>query len=154
MRRRLLTGMRASSIATPFLGLVTVLAILLSCSPNADHLCPDGFQEVVRYELFFGLDHEDGRSVSPEEWAEFLADTVTPRFPFGLSTLDVKGQWQRPDGVIERENTRLVVLVHPPPVSHGLKLVDEISAEYQQRFRQDPVFRSISQRECVGLYPQ
>ena len=71
------------------------------------------------------------------------ADTVTPRFPLGLSTLEVMGQWQRPDGVIERENTKLVVLIHPPPVADGLKLVDEISAEYQRRFNHDPVFRSI-----------
>ncbi len=102
--------------------------------------------------MFFGLDNADGRSVSPEEWAEFLADTVTPRFPLGLSTLNAKGQWQRPDGVIERENTRLVVVVHPPPVADGLKLVDAISEEYQRRFMQDPVFRTVSQHECVGLY--
>ena len=56
--------------------------------------------------------------------------------------------------MIERENTKLVVLVHPPPVADGLKLVDEISAEYQRRFSQDPVFRSISQEECVSLYSQ
>lgn len=104
--------------------------------------------------MFFGLDHADGRSVSDDEWSAFLADTVTPRFPQGLSTLEVQGQWQRPDGVIERENTRLVILAHPPPLADGLSLVDEISREYQQRFGQDPVFRSISQNECVGLYSQ
>ena len=132
--------------------LACLLILLIACSPASESRCPDGFQTVVRFELYFGLEHSDGRSVSPVEWDEFLADTVTPRFPLGLSTLDVKGQWQRPDGVIERENTKLVVLVHPPPVAHGLKLVDEISAEYQRRFSQDPVFRSISQEECVGLY--
>lgn len=134
--------------------LACLLILLIACSPASESRCPDGFQTVVSFELYFGLDHSGGRSVSPAEWDEFLADTVTPRFPLGLSTLDVKGQWQRPDGVIERENTQLVVLVHPPPVADGLKLVDEISAEYQQRFNQDPVFRSISHEECVGLYSQ
>ena len=109
---------------------------------------------MVRYELFFGLDHSDGRSVSPEEWDKFLADTITPRFPLGLSVLEVKGQWQRPDGVVERENTKLGVLVKPPPLADGMILINENSREYQHRFNQDPVFRSINQNECVGLYSE
>ena len=145
-------GVRTLQTVGPACALATMLAAMLGCTPTTSFQCPEGFQQVVRYELFFGLDHTDGRSVSDQQWAEFLADTVTPRFPLGLSVLEVKGQWQRPDGVIERENTKLVVLVHPPPATDGLNLVDEISDEYQRRFEQDPVFRSISQEECVGLY--
>ena len=133
---------------------LSLLLLGASCAQDGEFACPDGLQHVVRYELFFGLDHADGRSVSPEEWAEFLADTITPRFPAGLSVLDVKGQWQRPDGVIERENTKLVILVGPPPMADGMAPVDEISREYQRRFNQDPVFRSVGQNDCVGLYSE
>lgn len=133
-------------------GLVLLLGV--GCAQGGEFACPDGLQRVLRYELFFGLDHADGRSVSADEWAEFLADTITPRFPAGLSVLDVKGQWQRPDGIIERENTKLVILVKPPPMTDGMVLIDEISREYQRRFNQDPVFRAVSQSDCVGLYSE
>ena len=133
------------------LPVLTMLA-LGGCATQAGFSCPDGLQVVARFEMFFGLDHADGRSVSAEEWDGFLSDTITPRFPAGLSVLDVKGQWQRPDGVIERENTKLVMVVKPPPVSDGMKLVNEISQEYQQRFDQDPVFRTVSENKCVGLF--
>ena len=46
------------------------------------------------------------------------------------------------------------MLVRPPPLADGMALIDEISHEYQRRFDQDPVFRSISMNECVGLYSQ
>ena len=132
--------------------LLVVFLLLVGCAVEPEFTCPDGLQEVVRFELFFGLDHADGRSVSAEEWDAFLADTITPRFPQGLSVLEVKGQWQRPDGVIERENTRMVMLSRPPPIEDGMALIDEISREYARRFDQDPVFRSVSQNDCVGLY--
>ena len=131
---------------------VAALLIMAGCAVEPEPQCPEGLQEVVRYQLFFGLDHADGRSVSPEEWEAFVAETITPRFPSGLSVLDVRGQWQRPDGVIERENTKMVMLAHPPPADAGMALVDEISREYQRRFDQDPVFRAISHGECVGLF--
>lgn len=134
--------------------LIVGLLVYTGCIAETEFQCPEGLQEVVRFELFFGLDHADGRSVSPDEWDAFMADTITPRFPQGLSALEVKGQWQRPDGVIERENTKLVMLVRPPPIDEGMGLINEISREYQRRFDQDPVFRSISQHECVGLYAE
>ena len=137
-----------------FLVAAAALLITASCASEPDFQCPEGLQEVVRYEMFFGLDHADGRSVSPAEWEAFVADTITPRFPLGLSVLDVKGQWQRPDGTLERENTRMVMLAHPPPAEAGMILVDEISREYQRRFDQDPVFRSVSHNECSGLYSE
>ena len=141
-------------ISVALSALIIGLLVYTGCITETEFQCPEGLQEVVRFELFFGLDHADGRSVSPEEWDAFLADTITPRFPQGLSVLEVKGQWQRPDRVIERENTKMVMLVTPPPIEDGMTLIDEISQEYARRFDQDPVFRSISQNECVGLYAE
>lgn len=137
--------------------LFTVIALLAAVScvsggSDAEFSCPDGFQHSVAYRLFFGLDHADGRSVSQDEWDAFLADTITPRFPWGLSVIDVTGQWQKPNGELERENTKLVMLNHPPPLADGLTLIDEISQEYERRFNQDPVYREIFENMCNGLY--
>ena len=148
-----LDGIQSLQTGLATFALAGILAASLGCTAGTGPTCPDGFQQVVRYELYFGLDHADGHSVTQQQWDAFLADTITPRFPLGLSALEVKGQWQRPDGVIERENTRLVVLVRPPPLADGMALIDEISHEYQRRFDQDPAFRSISMMSVSGSIP-
>jgi hypothetical protein len=46
--------------------------------------------------LYFGLgpaDHPE-QGISETEWRNFLDREVTPRFPAGLSVVDVYGQWQ------------------------------------------------------------
>jgi hypothetical protein len=49
--------------------------------------------------------------VTEAEWAAFLNEEVTPRFADGLSVLDVRGQYREPHGRIERERTKLLVVV-------------------------------------------
>src|SRR5215471_12774980 len=64
---------------------------------NALH--PGSTQGWVDTRLYFGLgpaDHPE-RGVSETEWRAFLDREVTPRFPSGLSVLDVYGQWQGKD---------------------------------------------------------
>ena len=127
--------------------------MLLACAPaatTADKSCPEGFDYVVEYNLFFGLDDSAGNRVSESEWQAFLEDTITPRFPAGLTVIDVKGQWQEPNGGIQRENTILVLGLLDPPDGDGLRLINEISAEFVSRFNQDPVFRVINE-VCAGL---
>jgi hypothetical protein len=50
----------------------------------------------VDTKLYFGLGPADQpeRGVSDAKWREFLDKEVTPRFPNGLSVVDVYGQWQ------------------------------------------------------------
>lgn len=113
-------------------------------------ICPAGFDSGVEYQLFFGLDDSEGNRVSVEDWEAFVADTITPRFPGGMTIIDVHGQWQEPDGNIQREET---ILVRGLIAEHGddsLRLVDEISAEFVRRFDQDPVWR-IVRDACYGF---
>ncbi len=129
--------------------LAAALLALLGCTPAAPS-CPDGFDRVAEYSLFFGLDDSAGNRVSEADWQAFLADTITPRFPAGLTVIDAKGQWQEPGGSIRRENTKLVTGLLEPPGGDGLRLINEISAEFVHRFNQDPVFRVIEQ-VCAGV---
>src|SRR5579872_2119619 len=50
----------------------------------------------VDTKLYFGLGLIDRpeQGVSEADWRGFLDREVTPRFPNGLSVLDVYGQWQ------------------------------------------------------------
>src|SRR6202041_4029031 len=46
--------------------------------------------------LYFGLGPADRpeKGISESQWRDFLDKEVTPRFPDGLSVVDVYGQWQ------------------------------------------------------------
>jgi len=65
----------------------------------------------LQVDLYFGRETAQGREVSEADWASFLNEEVTPRFPDGLSVLDVAGQAREPTGRIARERTKLLVVV-------------------------------------------
>lgn len=120
------------------------------CASSDDEWCPEEFESGVEYQLFFGQDDSEGNRVSGEDWDAFMADTVTPRFPGGMTIIDVHGQWQEPSGNIQREKTILVRGLIAEPGEEGLRLVNEISDEFVRRFDQDPVWR-IVRDACYGL---
>ncbi len=130
-------------------GLVLVLALLASCSGEGDAPCPDQTEQFVRYELFMGRSGPDGEVVSDEEWEAFLADTVTPRFPDGLTVLDGRGQWRDSAGLVQRERSKLLVILALPGDGPA-GLIGEISDGYKRRFSQESVLRVVSEA-CVSF---
>ena len=94
-----------------------------------------------------------GETVSAEEWQTFLADTVTPRFPDGLTVLDARGQWFDTDqGRIYRESTLLLnVLVPADAASDGVAAIREVSDIYKERFEQQAVFHTALPA-CAHVY--
>jgi hypothetical protein len=91
----------------------------------------------LRTTLYFGLARPTG-SVSELEWQIFLHDEVTSRFPEGLTVWEATGQWRRPDGQIERERVKVLLLIHPDsPVAHSA--VQSLIAQYRQKFDQESV---------------
>ncbi len=101
--------------------------------------CGDGFEEFAEYSLFFGRSDSSGAEVVSEEaWEDFLADTVTPRFPDGLTVMDGRGQWQLESGAIQKEGTKILYIL--TGVGEGkATLLNEISEEYKLRFGQESV---------------
>ena len=136
-----------------WLSLVLIFSLFtMAGSGAAGQECPKGLEPVTEYRLFFGLTDKDGKIVTEEEWQQFLADTITPRFPAGLTVFDGRGQWLPPSGKLQREPVKVVLgAVSSDPVQ-SMKLVDEISARFAKRFRQDAVFR-MSSPACAGLHP-
>jgi hypothetical protein len=63
---------------------------------HGDHAHPAHAVHWVDTHLYFGLGPIDApdKGVSEAAWRAFLDKEVTPRFPSGLSVLDVYGQWQ------------------------------------------------------------
>jgi len=130
---------------------VAVVAVSLgACAqPGAPPVCTAPLRPALEVDLYFGRDKQGGGEVSEAEWAAFLADTVTPRFPDGLSVLNVEGQAREPSGRIVRERTKLLVIVVFDAPAHGGKLREIVEA-YNSRFGQHSVFRS-EQPVCAGL---
>ena len=123
--------------------------ILASCSAYTVTSCPAGTNEFAEYQLFFGRSSGGIEVVSDEAWAAFLADTVTPRFPAGLTVVDGAGQWRDSDGVVQRERSKVLIILTSPG-AEGLRLTDEISQEYETRFQQETVLRVV-RTACVSF---
>jgi hypothetical protein len=77
--------------------------------------------------------------VTEPEWATFLAEVVTPRFPDGLTVLDAYGQY-RDDSAVRAERTRVLVLVHAGSSTNDAA-IHAIVEEYERRFAQRSVLR-------------
>ena len=127
------------------------LLILTACTalpPGAAPACTAPLKAVLQVNLYFGRTTDKGREISEAEWAGFLAEEVTPRFPAGLSVLDVAGQYREPSGRIERERSKLLVVVVFDPPSHGPK-VQAIVDAYKRKYGQHTVFR-VEHAVCAG----
>lgn len=95
-------------------------------------------QAWMRSEIYFGQTEPDGAHITPTDWQTFLDEVVTPQFPAGLTVFDATGQWRNATGQIDREPSKVLVIVHPPsrPIENQL---DAIRAVYCQRFNQEAV---------------
>lgn len=86
----------------------------------------------VETQLFFGLGPL--RSYKNERtWATFLDHEVTPRFPSGLSVVDLYGQWQgKNEPRPSRINTRLLILIYPDTPENATG-VDALRSAWKQK---------------------
>lgn len=109
-------------------------------------LAPGLTADLVETKLLFGLASADGSGVSEQEWARFLAEEVTPRFPDGLTVIaaygQVKGEAHGTAQVVQ-ENMRLVLIYHPDTPEAAARLA-EIRRLYSERFHQWGVLQVTS----------
>ena len=129
--------------------LALALVAIVACADTDAADCPDGTDTFVEYRLFMGRSNQSGEVVDDAAWAAFLEDTVTPRFPDGLTVLDALGQWRGSDGVILKERSKLLIILAPPG-EDKLRLTQEVSDEYKRRFGQEAVLRVVEE-VCVSF---
>ena len=129
----------------------TLLAALLSlgaCTPPAVQTaapasaCAAPLKPAVEVDLYFG-------EISAPQWTAFLDEEVTPRFPDGLSVIDVNGQYRSRRGTIGRERSKLLVIVVFDAPAHASR-VQAIVDSYRQRYKQESVLR-VERPVCAGL---
>ena len=72
---------------------------------------------------------------------------VTPRFPDGLTVLDVNGQFIGSKGII-KEKTKLLILIHSNR-EEDKQEIQEVIDEYKTKFHQESVLRVTSMPKQV-----
>jgi len=125
-----------------------VLVAICACASSPTATCKPGEQSAVQDTLYFGTAKPDG-TVTADEWTDFLASSVTPRFPRGLTVSQASGQWRGADGSIVQESTRILQLVHPDDAPSE-RSVAEVAAIYKSRFQQEAVLR-VRTRTCISF---
>ncbi|HLG46160.1 MAG TPA: DUF3574 domain-containing protein [Reyranella sp.] len=129
----------------------TVIAALLAlgaCTPAAvqtaapTSTCAASLKPAVEVDLYFG-------EVGPADWRAFLDEEVTPRFPNGLSVIDIYGQYRNRQGTIERERSKLLVIVLFDAPAHASR-VQAIVDSFRRRYKQESVLR-VEQPICASL---
>ena len=109
--------------------------------------CGNASAPQVRTTLYFGLARPKG-AVSELEWQLFLRDEVTRRFPDGLTVWEAEGQWQTPAGTIDREQSKVLLLVHPDTAA-ARRSVQDVIETYRKSFEQQSVLWE-SARVCIA----
>jgi len=99
----------------------------------------------IRTELYFSIGDWMETALSTEgefRWAAFLDREVTPRFPDGLTVIDVYGQWRspKPDAPVLRERSRLLVILHPNTVE-AFDKIEAIRAAWKKPTGEASVLR-------------
>ncbi len=104
--------------------------------------CPPGFERYAEYRMFFGRSRPGGGTVSDEEWRDFLAEEVTPRFPDGLTVVDGAGQLRDGSGAIGREGAKLLIVLAEPGAD-AVRRTEEVAEAYKRAFEQQSVLRAV-----------
>jgi Protein of unknown function (DUF3574) len=102
--------------------------------------CEAGDTPMVRDVIYFGRNRPDGGTVSDAEWEAYLDSVVTPRFPAGFTVVEAQGHWRGESGVVERERTEVLTLLHTGDEA-SREAVRALIEEYVRRFHQEAVLR-------------
>jgi hypothetical protein len=92
----------------------------------------------VEDRLYFGRACGSGCTVSDSDFAAFLHDIVTPRFPSGLTVWRAMGRWRDSTGTVVREDSFVLDLVHDELASADVAIRDIVDT-YKHRFHQTSV---------------
>ena len=106
----------AGAVAAAWFGCRSNSAPVAASTLQSDPAHPAATSNWVDTRLYFGLGPADfpGKGVSEAVWRDFLDTEVTPRFPAGLSVVDIYGQWRsKADEAPGRERSKLLIIDYP-----------------------------------------
>jgi hypothetical protein len=142
LRRIFVLSFLALALVLPGAGAPLPLAAQPACSGEAFPM--------ARLELYFGTQRPGGAPVTDAEWAAFLDEEVTPRFPDGLTVLKGNGQWRNSQDVVTKETSAVLIVLYEPSAEKE-SAIEDIRAAYKDRFDQESVMRVDAGTQCVSF---
>ena len=144
-------GFRAKPALTFLVALVGCAAPPPPSSGPAPYACLlPAEQRMLVAELFFGRGIKGRGPLTDGEWAEFVAQTVTPNFPDGFTVFDGEGQWRHPrTGHIAHDPTKILLVAarREPDLARRLSAVIDA---YKSQFHQQSV-GLITRYSCAAF---
>lgn len=125
-----------------FTGSVGCLSEVRAQVPVAPAARSNSTNILTQDELYFGRNRPGG-IVSEKQFQDFLRTVITPRFPDGLTVIDANGQFRGSTGIIVREPTKIVILIHSSSQEER-RAIQEIINLYKSQFQQESVLRATS----------
>jgi len=97
----------------------------------------------VDTKLYFGLGPADSqeKGISEAQWRKFLDSEVTPRFPSGLSVVDVYGQWQGTKNPTPSRLRSKLLIIDYPDTQENRDKIEAIRSAWKQQTGQLSVLR-------------
>jgi hypothetical protein len=100
--------------------------------------CPPGQSEMLTVRLYFGQSM-NGKAIAASAWRDFVARSVTPKFPDGFTIYDARGQWRDPRTHRVQHEASKVIEIATPQTQDLQARVAEIRQAYVARFHQQSV---------------
>jgi Protein of unknown function (DUF3574) len=122
----------------------------VSFGQNEDLFSNSPIPKFIKVDLFFGRNIPGGGEVSEEQFQGFINDTITPRFPDGLTVFDANGQFRDSKGTIIRERTKNVSLLLEDTPKNETS-VNEVVRRYVQQFNQESVLQAANEKVKVSF---
>lgn len=88
---------------------------------------------LIQKDLFFDSNLPEGKQVSETEFAAFVDNNITPRFPDGLTIFDARRQFGNSSGKISETFSKVVTLFIKDSDRNQIA-IDEIAKAYLQEF--------------------
>jgi hypothetical protein len=100
--------------------------------------CPPGQSDMLTVRLYFGQSM-NGKAIAASAWRDFVARSVTAKFPDGFTIYDAQGQWRDPrTRLVQREATKVIEIAAPQTPELQTRIA-EIRKDYVARFHQQSV---------------
>jgi len=122
--------------------LVPLALLMSSCAPA---LQSSGTQSVVTERLYFGRNVGNVLGVTDSAWGVFVKEVVSLQLAGGGFTFwPAEGSWRDSSGLLIREPTFVLEVVHPVPATGTDSALVAIITEYKRRFNQESVLRVLT----------
>nr|RNJ67014.1 MAG: DUF3574 domain-containing protein [Leptolyngbya sp. IPPAS B-1204] len=113
----------------------------------------DATPELIQVELFFGRNIAGVGEVSEEQFQAFVDQTITPKFPDGLTIFDANGQFLDSTDTLIQEPAKVVSLILEDTQTNETA-IDSIVESYIQQFQQESVLQAVNESIAVSFGPE